>query len=195
MFALTRIYANICDPLDRMAPFVLPTLARLTFFATLFWYYWNSAGTKVWDRRTDEGWVDFFTLESGVYAQMFPKAFEAAGYDASQLNFGYTIIAWLGTYGEWALPALIVLGLFTRIAALGMIAFVAVQTWVDVRGHGAEFGTVFDTGYGLADERLLWVFLLIVLVMRGGGPLSLDRGLSRAFGRYWERDGYAHGAA
>lgn len=188
MHGLMRIYSAICDPLDRMAPIVLPTLARLTFLATLFWYYWNSAGTKVWDRRTDEGWVDFFTLESGVYAQMFPKAFEAVGYNDAALGFHYKIIAWLGTYGEWALPLLLVIGLLTRVAALGMIGFIVVQTWVDVTGHGAEFGTLFDTGYGLADERLIWMFLLVVLVMRGAGPISVDHGLGRALGRYWERD-------
>lgn len=189
MFALTRLYSLICDPLDRLAPIILPTLARLTFLATLFWYYWNSAGTKVWDRRgNEEGIADFFSLESGVYAQMFPKAFEAAGYDPSQLGFGYTLVAWFGTYGEWLLPLLIVIGLFTRLAALGMVAFVAVQTWVDVTGHGTALGTLFDKGYGLADERLLWVFLLLVLVVRGGGPISVDYGLGRAVGRYWERD-------
>jgi putative oxidoreductase len=135
--------------------------------------------------------VDFFTLESGVYAQMFPKAFEAAGYDPSALGFGYTVIAWLGTYAEWALPLMIVIGIFTRLAALGMIGFVVVQTWVDVTGHGAALGTLFDKGYGLADERLLWIFLLGILVVRGAGPLSVDHGLGRAVGRYWDRDALA----
>jgi len=185
MNALLRLYAAICDPLDRMAPALLPTLARLAFLATLFMYYINSAGTKVWDRKGEEGAFDFFTLEAGVYAQMFPKAFEAVGYDPSQLSGIYTLVAWLGTYGEFALPVLIVIGLFTRFAAFGMIIFVAVQTYVDATGHGGALGTWFDKGYTLIDERLLWVFLLVVLVVRGAGPISVDYGLGKAVGRHF----------
>ena len=83
---------------------------------------------------------------------------------------------------EYVLPALILIGLFTRLAALAMIGFVAVQTLVDVAGHGVPLGGFFDSSIALLDERTLWVFLLFVLVSLGAGPLSADRILSMIAG-------------
>jgi putative oxidoreductase len=82
------------------------------------------------------------------------------------------------------LPMLIVAGLATRLAALGMIAFIAVQSFVDVAFHHADaatIGALFDRlpGAVILDRRALWIFLLVVLVVKGAGALSLDR----VFGR------------
>ncbi|MBY6162156.1 DoxX family protein [Mameliella alba] len=175
MDRLITLHNSVFGLVERLGDQVLPLLTRLVFAATLLRYYWNSAGTKVWDRKGEEGLFDFFTLESGTYAQMFPKAFEAAGYNTSKLGFHYDVIAYAGTYAEWLLPLLIVIGLFTRLAAFGMIGFVFVQTVVDVTGHGADLGSLFDTRYELLDERLLWAFGLLILVIRGAGALSIDR--------------------
>lgn len=175
MHRLTSLHAAIFAPVARLGDHLIPLLARLVFAATLLRYYWNSAGTKVWDRKGEEGLLDFFTLESGTYAQMFPKAFEAAGYNTAKLGVGYDLVAYAGSYAEWGLPLLIVIGLFTRLAALGMIGFVVVQTFVDVTGHGAKPGMLFDTRYELMDERTLWVFAFAVLVIKGAGLVSIDR--------------------
>lgn len=175
MDRLTSLHNAVFAPVERLGDRLLPLLARLVFAATLLRYYWNSAGTKVWDRKGEEGLFDFFTLESGTYAQMFPKAFEAAGYDTSKLGLGYDLVAYAGTMAEWLLPLLIVIGLLTRLASLGMIGFIVVQTVVDVTGHGRDPGKLFDTGYALIDERTIWVFGLLVLVIRGAGALSVDR--------------------
>jgi putative oxidoreductase len=68
----------------------------------------------------------------------------------------------LGTYAEFILPLMLVIGLFSRIAALGMMVFIAVQTFVDVTVHqiGAEsIGSLFDRfpDAVIADQRLLWI--------------------------------------
>ena len=74
------------------------------------------------------------------------------------------------------MPLLIVAGLFTRLAALGMIGFVIVQTVVDVAFHGATLGMLANgLPTELIDQRLLWVSLLAALVFAGGGVVSLDR--------------------
>ena len=153
--------------LNETGDWLLPTLARLVFAGALFLYFWNSALTKI------EG--SPFALSLGAYAQIFPTAVEAAGYDLSQLNAFHTIVALLGTWAEFLLPLAIVLGLLTRLAALGMMGFVVVQTTVDVTGHGAELGAWFDRAQGLADERAFWLLALAVLVLKGAGPLSVDR--------------------
>jgi putative oxidoreductase len=175
MTRLLSLYTALGQRLDSLTAPLISPLLRIVFAAGLLGYYWASALTKVRDRKGEEGIFDVFTLEPGVYAQMFPKAFEAAGYNPAKLGVLYDLIAVAGTAAEFALPLLIVIGLFTRLAALGMIGFVLVQTWVDVTGHGGMLGRLFDSRYELIDERALWITLLLILAIKGGGALSLDR--------------------
>ncbi len=154
--------------------------ARFVFAAVLLLYYLNSAMTKI-----GSGFPDMFVPQIGAYAQILPKITESVGYDVSQIAFfPHGLIVYAGTYGEFLLPVLVVLGLFTRLASLGMIAFIAVQTYVDINFHGADektIGGLFDrfSDSLISDQRTLWVFLLLVLVVRGGGALSLDHVLKR----------------
>ena len=137
-------------------------------------YFWASGLTKF------EG---PFTLSLGAYAQIFPRAIEAAGYDPGQMGIWRTAIALAGSWAEMVLPALIVLGLATRAAALGMIGFVLVQSLTDIIGHAASPDTIgawFDRGSDalILDQRALWIFVLLTLVLKGAGPLSVDRVLA-----------------
>lgn len=176
MSSLMSRYAALTHVLDR-ADWLLPTLARFLFAAILLVYYLNSGMTKL-----GEGLAGLFVPSSGAYAQIFPKAFEAAGYDTDALTAFHQIVVVAGTWAEFILPAAIVLGFFTRLAALGMIGFVVVQSLTDIHGHGQAdaLGSWFDRFPDalLLDQRALWVFLLIVLVVRGAGPLSFDRALN-----------------
>lgn len=167
--------------LDSASGPVLTTTARLIFAATLFTYYVHSGLQKLGD-----GFAGLFQPSASAYVTIFPKAFEAAGYDVSQLGLFHWAVAFAGTWAEIILPMLIVLGLLTRLAALGMIGFVIVQSWVDIVGHGiasADIGAWFDRlpTAAILDQRALWVFLLLVLVFKGAGPLSLDRVLGARF--------------
>ncbi|MGJ8610701.1 MAG: DoxX family protein, partial [Octadecabacter sp.] len=142
--------------------------------ATLLFYFWNSANTK-WDGTP-------FTPGVGGYAQIFPKAMEAVGYDVSQMSMFHWAVVVAGTLAEYILPLLIVVGLFTRFAALGMIGFVIVQSLTDLYGHGGiehieTVGRWFDgqPSGAILDQRSFWTLLLITLVLKGAGPLSLDR--------------------
>lgn len=173
---LISLHARVFDPISR-ADWLVPTLARIVFAGVLLVYYLNSAKTKVG--------ASIFQPSDGAYVQIFPKAMEAAGYDSSQLNVFHWAVALAGTWAEFILPVLIVIGLLTRLASLGMIGFVFVQSVVDVTGHGLaakDIGTWFDNQASalLLDQRAFWVFLLIVLVIKGAGPLSVDRLLARS---------------
>lgn len=165
--------------LDRAGDWLLPSLARFAFAATLVGYFWASALTKLGD-----GIFGFLRPALGAYAQIFPHAFEAVGYDLSKLGLFHWAVATAGMWAEFILPLLIVLGLLTRPAALGMIGFVVVQSLTDIFGHGVDastIGTWFDRAPDsvILDQRLFWVVLLITLVLKGGGPISLDRVIGR----------------
>ncbi len=175
MNTLVAAHGAVFSRIEALAPALVPTLARAIFAGVLFVYYWNSALTKVGD-----GILGLVRPSAGAYIQIFPRAVEAAGYDFSQLGLFHWAVVVAGTWAEFLLPVLIVLGLFTRLAALGMIGFVVVQSWVDITGHGlgaADIGRWFDGNPSslIADQRAFWVFLLLVLVLRGAGPLSVDR--------------------
>lgn len=178
MTALVRLHDAIFGPLSR-ADWLLPTLARVLFAAVLLLYFWVSGLTKL-----GGGIAGIFQPSIGAYAQIFPKAIEAAGYDATALSFFQKAIVLFGTWAEFILPALIVVGLLTRLAALGMIGFIVVQSMTDLYGHGVDektWGSWFDRfpDAVIMDQRALWVALLLVLVIKGAGPLSFDRALTK----------------
>ncbi len=165
MSNLIPLYQDLIDRLDRL-DWLVPTLARLTFLMVLFFYFWNSAMLKI------DGSI--FSPSAGAFGQIFPKAAEAVVWDVTQMTFFQRLVILAGTIAEFVLPVLIILGLLTRLAAIGMIGFVAVQTIVDVTGHGVALGSLFDSAQALIDQRMMWVFLFAVLVLKGAGPISID---------------------
>lgn len=171
-------YAILAAFAGRLSPWFLPLLARFAFAAVLMSYFWASAMTK----------IDFesYSISAGAYAQIFPNTFEAAGYDVGLMTIGHALIVMVGTLAEFVLPAMILLGLMTRLAALGMIGFIFIQSITDIVGHGADKETIgawFDRASDalILDQRLLWVailmvifVLLMVIFVLGAGRLSLD---------------------
>jgi len=180
MHALVSLHHRVFSALEaHVAPALIPTLARFVFAATLMVYYWNAGQTKL-----GEGLFGFLDLSFGAYTQITPRIFEAAGYDPSQLGLFPRALALAGTWSEFVLPALVLIGLFARLSALGMIGVVLVQSYVDIVGHGVDAATIgawFDRlpDAAILDQRAFWVFLLAVIVLRGAGPVSIDALLGR----------------
>ncbi|GAB5470853.1 MAG: hypothetical protein Kilf2KO_38830 [Rhodospirillales bacterium] len=172
---LRAAHMAVFGVLDRATEgWLLGSLARLLFLLVLFVFFWKSAMTKLGD-----GFFGFLSLSNGAYFQIVPKAVEAASYNPANVGFGADLIVFFGTWAEIVLPILIVVGLFSRLASLGMIGFIAIMTYVDLTAHGLKpevVGSLLDANAGaIWDERTLWVFLLLVIVLKGPGPLSLDR--------------------
>jgi len=178
MNALVRFYSSIVTILQR-GEWILPTLARFLFAAVLAVYFWISGLTKV-----GEGMLGIFQPSLGAYAQIFPRIMEQIGYDVDALSLYHWAAVTAGTLAEFILPVLIILGLLTRLSAIGMIGFIVVQSLTDLIGHNKwddslVLGAWFDAPSNslIMDQRSLWVFLLLLLVIKGAGPLSLDRAI------------------
>jgi len=163
----------------------LGLLARLVFLAVLLPYYINSALTK---------FDGPFLIADSAYYQIALPAVDAAGGDVSAVSlFPWGLMVLFGSYGEIILPLLLVAGLSTRIAALGMIGFIIVQTLTDVLVHNVDattIGALFDRfpDSVILDQRLLWIFPLVYLVVKGSGLFSLDKLLCTV----WTRRMIAH---
>jgi putative oxidoreductase len=173
MQRLLNVYDNAAMALSRQ-DWLLGTLARLVFAAVLAVYFLNSGVTKLGD-----GVIGVLNPSAGAYIQIFPKAFADAGYDSSALGLYHHAVVIAGIAAEFLLPVLILLGLFTRLAALGMIGFVVLQSATDIFGHGQydALGRWFDhiPDAAILDQRALWLLLLVTLFVKGAGPLSLDK--------------------
>ncbi|SNY91581.1 putative oxidoreductase [Cohaesibacter sp. ES.047] len=158
--------------------------ARLIFSSVLLFFFINSAMTKLGD-----GPLGLFEPSVGAYAQIIPPIVEAVGYDTSQIAFfPWKLIVIAGTVAEVVLPLLILLGLFSRLAALSFIGFIAVMSYVDIAFHKVEaetIGTLFDPVHNSAilDQRLLWLMPLLVLIIKGPGMISLDHLASKLLSR------------
>lgn len=127
-------------------------IALLFVRVALAGIFWRSARTKVeegsWLQMSDTT-VLLFREE---YGMPWPE-----------------ITGLLATYAEHFLPVLVVLGLFTRIGAAGLLVmtlviqfFVYPEAWWQV--------------------HILWVALAGILIVRGGGIFSLDRLTGHKFG-------------
>ncbi len=101
-------------------------------------------------RTKVDGWL---TITDGTYG-LFRDEFKVPVIPAE-------IAAHLATYAEHLFPILLVLGLFTRFSALALLGMTAViQLFV--------YPDAWPT-------HLSWAGLLLFLIGRGGGILSLDR--------------------
>lgn len=71
------------------------------------------------------------------------------------------VAAVMATYAEHFLPVLLVLGLFTRLSALGLLGMTAV---IQIFVYPAAWPV-----------HLLWLAPILYMIGRGGGALSVDR--------------------
>lgn len=113
--------------------------------------FWRSGRTKV-----DEGsWLSVsdtakFLFEEEYKGVPLPPEFAA----------------YMATYAEHLFPVLLVIGLFTRLSALALLGMtIVIQIFV----YPEAWWSV----------HMIWVALALVLIIRGGGSLSLDALLTK----------------
>ncbi len=146
---------TVQQPYDRAASWLsghLPESVMLLFVRiALAGVFWRSGRSKL-----DEG--SWFTISDTSY-ELFRT--EYAG-----VPLPPDLAAVAATGAEHLFPILLVLGLFTRLSAMALLVmtmviqiFVYPEAWWPV--------------------HTLWVALALVLVVRGGGLLSLDTPLAR----------------
>jgi putative oxidoreductase len=137
-------------------PAALPLLALRVALAIPFW---RSGLTK---------WDGFLNLSTGA-RYLFEQEFKLHIFGQAFAYPAPLTMAFLAGLGEIILPILLVLGLGTRFAALGILAMTIIIQL-----------TVPD---GLINFHLPWFAMALALVVYGGGMLSADRLLGGLFGQ------------
>ena len=165
------LYDNLTARLRASGDYLWPLALRLL----MFWEFWEAGIGKLRGQNwfADIPWAD--------WQKGFPWPFSTLGPD---LN-------WLAaTWGELFFAVLILLGLFTRFAALSLIVITAVATaavhWPAQWGSPGELwqGYVISAaGAGNYKLPLLFMIILLPLLFHGGGKISLDHLLLKITGR------------
>lgn len=144
--------AGRAETLLAAIPAALPLLALRVALAVPFY---KSGLTK---------WSGFLQLSDGA-RYLFTEEFRLHIFgNAYPYPFPLTA-ATLAGIAEIVLPVLLVIGLGTRFAALGLLAMTAVIQ--------------LTVPEGWANFHLPWAAMALALVVHGGGTLSLDRLLAR----------------
>ena len=156
---------------------LLPLLARGLFATSLLVYFWTAGVNKL-----GPGAFGFLHPAPGAYIQILSKSMQLVNYDPDQLSTWLRTVLLVGTWAEFILPALIILGLTTCLAALGMVGFISLQSLTDLYGHGGlaqpkTLGVWFDKFPDgiIFDQRAFWLFTLLFLLLKSGGAVPLDR--------------------
>lgn len=121
--------------------------------------FWRSGMTK---------WDGFLNLSSGA-RYLFEQEFSLHVFGQA-LSYPFPLTAaFMAGIGETVLPVLLVLGLFTRFAGLGILAMTLVIQL-----------TIPD---GLINFHLPWAAMALGLMAFGGGRLSVDAAMTAFAGR------------
>ena len=138
-----RPHATLARGLDTLRPWLL--------LAVRLWVSWQFLKS---------GWLKLTTWD--VTLELFRTE-----YQVPLLPPGIAAVA--GTFGELLFPLLLIPGLVTRAAALGLSAvnlLAVVSYWHVLGGEGYEAALA---------QHVLWGYMLAVIVLFGGGAISLDR--------------------
>jgi putative oxidoreductase len=165
MHAHNHPVARLLASLDqRLAAFPEPLLQLLARFSIAA-VFWKSGQTKV------EGFA--IDLISGHFELGIPHL-SASAIDLFREEYRLPLIppelaAPLAATAEHLFPALLLLGLATRLSALALLGMTAV---IEIFVYPDAYPT-----HGV------WATVLIYLAVRGGGPLALDRVIANYFRR------------
>jgi putative oxidoreductase len=150
--------ADKVESLPKIPDSVILLLARLSLAAI----FWLSAQTKI------EGLV--INLVSGEFNLGWPSIKETTFY---LFEYEYTlplispvIATYLATFAEHLLPILLIVGLASRLAALGL--FVMTMT-IQIFVYPDAYAT-----------HLTWATLALLIIAKGPGVVSLDYWVKRA---------------
>jgi putative oxidoreductase len=148
MFSLTQVsrpHAALARGLDHLRPWLL--------LATRLWVSWQFLKS---------GWLKLTTWD--VTLELFRSEYQVP-------LLPPTLAAICGTFGELFFPILLVLGVFTRVGALGLFAvngMAVISYWHVLGSEGYE---------GALAQHVLWGYMIAVIAVFGGGRFALDEKL------------------
>lgn len=169
-------YDNLNARLNAIGDWFAPLFLRV-----ILWWEFFEAGLS---KYNGDNWF-------GGIEQKFPAPFSSF---SAEMNWQFA------TWGELVFSVMLLFGLFTRFAAFSLLIITAVAIasvhWPESFG---SLGELWAQGYDISDGDggnfklpLIFMVMLMPLILRGGGSLSMDRlllALTRRSDRIHERTG------
>ncbi|MGY6707325.1 MAG: DoxX family protein [Rhizobiaceae bacterium] len=156
MNAIIRESSNLIHRADGLLAAIPASVALLALRIALAVPFFRSGLTK---------WDGFLSVSPGTRF-LFANEFKLHIFGQAYAYPFPLLMAWAASIGEIILPILLVIGLFTRFAALGIL-FMTVIIQLTVPAGWANF-------------HLPWAAMALALVVYGGGSLASDRFLPPA---------------
>jgi len=145
---IIKTYNKLATLLSRLPLAVLDVLLR----GSIFIIFWKSVQTKISGMSFFGQDFAFWNLSSSTFF-----LFELE-YDLPILP--YELAAYMGTFAEFFLSILIFLGLFTRLAAIGLLTItLTIQIFVYPEAWALHLG---------------WAAMLLTIIKYGSNVISLD---------------------
>jgi putative oxidoreductase len=145
---------KILSPLDKGLSMIPEWLVNLAMRLVIFKVFWFSVQTKITGLTISGQHFAFWNVTDSTFLLF-------------DFEYGIPLLpsdiaAYLGTFGEFFLALMILFGLMTRFAALGLL----------VMTMTIQFFVYPDAWW---TTHVFWTLLLLYLLRNGGGLLSLDR--------------------
>lgn len=168
--AAQSIWTQLASRLNSVGQWIPPLMIRLI----LFWEFYEAGTGKLTEKGYAGGEKWFIGMHS---SGKFPFPFD---YIPPEVSF------FISAWGEYLFAILLLLGLFTRFAAVSLLVITAVATaavhWPESYtslGQLWEGYAISNKGAGNFKLPLLFIVLLLPLIFSGAGKFSLDHVLTK----------------
>jgi putative oxidoreductase len=149
---MTAITAPYYRAVAMLSAPLIESLTLLFVRLSLAGIFWRSGRTKV----DENSWLSV----SDTAKFLFQEEYKGVPLPPE-------LAAYMATYAEHLFPLLLVIGLFTRLSALALLGMTMV---IQIFVYPEAWWSV----------HMIWVALALVLIVRGGGQLSIDALLTKA---------------
>lgn len=151
---MQSLIEKIIHPIDTIIAMIPEWFVNIAMRLVIFKVFWFSVQTKISGLTIAGQHFAFWNVSDSTFLLF-------------DFEYGIPLIpseiaAYLGTFGEFFLVLMILLGFMTRFAALGlMVMTMTIQFFV----YPEAWWTV----------HVFWTLILLYIMRNGGGALSLDR--------------------
>ena len=156
---MANVITNTLNRLSEMMALLPEWFVSLVIRFAVVSVFWRSAQTKI------SGWELFG--QNFKFWNLSESTFLLFDYEYSVPLLPVKFAAYSATFGEFFLSLAIIVGLLTRLSAVGLLAMTAVIQFF-----------VYPDAWNV---HILWAGMLLYLIKYGGGAVSLDYLLKKKF--------------
>ncbi len=150
---MKNIVRKILSPIDGILSSIPEWCVNLAMRLVIFKVFWFAVQTKI------AGWT--IAGQHFAFWNVTDNTFLLFDFEYGIPLIPTTLAAYMGTFGEFFLSIMILLGFFTRFAALGLFLMTMV----------IQFFVYPDAWWTV---HVYWVLPLLYLMKYGGGKIALD---------------------